>query len=127
MNADLFVRLRDLLTVDSGRSAVKLTASPPAVRQLLSDDLTATVDSARPVGRARLPGRGKGGFTGGIRERGRGGLRVQVEIPLAQGGRYVTAATVVLDNRAASGFRIVKWHEVGVGPSQYITDSGSSG
>jgi general secretion pathway protein K len=127
MNADLFLRLRDLLTVDSGRSAVKLTASPPAVRQLLSDDLTATVDSARPVGRARLPGRGKGGFTGGIRERGRGGLRVQVEIPLAQGGRYVTAATVVLDNRAASGFRIVKWHEVGVGPSQYITDSGSSG
>jgi hypothetical protein len=121
--------LRDLLTVDSGRSAVKLTASPPAVRQLLSDDLTTTVDSARPAGRARLPlqGKGKRGFVGGIAVRGRGGLRVQVEIPLSQGGRYVTAATVVLDNRAASGFRIVKWHEVGVGPSQYITDSGSSG
>ena len=127
MNADLFVRLRDLLTVDSGRSAVKLTASPPAVRQLLSDDLTTTVDSARPAGRARLPMRGGAGFAGGITGRTRGGLRVQVEIPLTQGGRYVTAATVVLDNRVANGFRIVKWHEVGAGPSQDISDTGSPG
>ncbi|MGB5467946.1 MAG: hypothetical protein WBM84_17895 [Sedimenticolaceae bacterium] len=127
MTPDIFLSLRDLLTVDSGRTSVKLTASPPVVRQLLSDDLTTTVDSARPAGRARLPVGGKGGFVGGISGRGRGGLRVQVEVPLTQGGRYVTEATVVLDNRAANGFRIVKWHEAGVGPSQYTTDSGSPG
>lgn len=127
MSADLFLRLRDLLTVDSGRTSVKLTGSPPAVRQLLSDDLTTTVDSARPAGRAPLPVRVRGGFVGGIRDRGRGGLRVQIEVPLTHGGRYVTEATVVLDNRAANGFRIVKWHEVGVGPSQFTTDSGSPG
>jgi general secretion pathway protein K len=118
VTSETYQRVRDLFTVDSPKSDVNLMAAPPQVRALLADALTGSgpADAVRlkRSSRPAILGAGAGGFVGGLARVNVSGLRVRVEVDLGAGGRYVTAATVVLDNQAPSGFHITKWHEAGV-------------
>ena len=129
MSSDLYNALRSVLTVDSRRSQVNLMASPPQVRELIGDEMVAQfAGPAVPLGvQPMLPTRGAIDFGGGIRGSLLGGLRVHVEVPIPQGGRYVTEATVVLDNQARNGYRIVKWHEAGMNLTRSTNESGTAG
>ena len=111
---ELYLRLRGLLTVDSPQDAVKLTAAPPRVRALFRGDLVDTGKGVERTAGRKVPVRGRAGFVGGITDALLGGLRVRVRVPLGGDRHYVAEATVVLDNRAAKGYYITKWHEAGV-------------
>ena len=128
MTADLYIRLRGLLTVDSGRADVDLMASPQAVLDLQAGDLNDPgADESEPAAaQPGLPLARAGGFVFGAGGGSGGGLRVHVEVPMAQGRRYVTEATLVLDNRLSNGFRIEKWHEAGVIFPTQASDSRSA-
>lgn len=123
---DLFLKLREVLTTDSGRADVNLMASPPAVRSWLSGNLVDSGNKVRVDAPRSSALRGAAGFAGGISQRARGGLRIYVEVA-STGPPYVAQATVVLDNRDRRGFRIVKWHESGVKFAQQTAHDGSAG
>jgi len=123
---DLYLKLREVLTTDSGRAEVNLMASPPAVRSWLGGGLVGSGDQVRIDAPRSSALRGAAGFSGGISQRALGGLRVYVEVA-SPGSPYVAQATVVLDNRDRKGFRIVKWHESGVKFAQQTAHDGSAG
>ena len=124
----------DLVVVsfDGSREDLERTKLYPeykSTREKAPDEMVAQfAGPAVPLGvQPMLPIRGAGGFVGGIRDSLLGGLRVHVEVPIPQGGRYVTEATVVLDNQARNGYRIVKWHEAGMNLTRSTNESGTAG
>ncbi len=120
---ELYQRLLGVLTVDSGRADVNLNAAPVPVLALLEARNTPGLTPDVRVAPLRpLPIRGVAGFVGGIADKSLSGFRIQVSVLRPDTAPYVTEATVVLDNRAPRGYRIVKWHWGGMPPGQ--EDSG---
>ncbi len=127
VTADLYLKLREMLTVDSGRAQVNLLASPPAVRSWLSSGLIGSGDKVRRRAHpSSVATRGGVFFGGGATQGARDGLRIHVEVVSLE-TPYVAQATVVLDNRDRRGFRIVKWHEAGVKFARQTAHDGPAG